>query len=54
MIRFIKKLVWLVKHQEQLEKLLKKPSSEFNDGTFSLVGVPNYQKEHIKSLLAEK
>ena len=54
MIKFFKKLRWLIKHLAELEKLLTKKESQLDDGTYSLVGVPEYQKEYIKELLSEK
>lgn len=54
MIKFFRKLKWLIKHQAELEKLLTKKETPINDGTYSLVGVPEYQKEYIKELLSEK
>ena len=54
MRKFFKKLIWLVKHQEELEKLLSKPKTQkYNDGTFSLIGVPEHQRKHIESLFRE-
>ena len=54
MIRFFRKLRWLIKHQEEIEKLLTKKETAINDGTYSLIGVPEYQKEYIKELLSDK
>jgi hypothetical protein len=54
MIRFFRKLRWLIKHQEEIEKLLTKKETLINDGTYSLIGVPEYQKEYIKELLSDK
>jgi len=56
MIKFFRKLKWLIKNQEKIEKLLTKPikKEDLNDGTYSLIGVPEYQKEYIKELLSDK
>jgi hypothetical protein len=53
MIKFFRKLRWLVKHQEDIEKLLKNPKDSFNDGTFSLAGVPENQLKYINQILSE-
>ena len=55
MIKFFKKIVWLVKHQEEIEKLLTKPKKKnsLNDGTYSLAGVPANQLEYITKVLSE-
>lgn len=49
----LKKLTWLIKHQEEIKKLLesgKKPSTE----SYSLKGVPENQREYIQKMLEEK
>ena len=53
MIKFFKKLCWLVRHQEDIEKLLIKPTSNLNDGTYSLAGVPESQLNYIQKILSE-
>ena len=54
MIKFFKKLRWLVKHQEELESLLTKPKKKgLNDGTYSLAGVPDSQLPYIQQILSE-
>ena len=55
MIKFFKKIVWLVKHQEEIEKLLtkSKKKNSLNDGTYSLAGVPANQLEYINKVLSE-
>ena len=56
MIIFFRKLKWLIKNQENLKKLLetgnKEPKKE--DESYSLQGVPDYQLDYVKKLLAEK
>lgn len=56
MIKFFRKLKWLIKNQEKIEKLLEiskeKPKKE--DKSYSLQGVPEYQLEYVQELLAEK
>lgn len=55
MIKFFKKLGWLIKHQEEIEKLLTKPKKKngLNDGTYSLAGVPENQLTYIQKILSE-
>lgn len=56
MIKFFRKLKWLIKNQEKIEKLLEiskeKPKKE--DKSYSLQGVPEYQLGYVQELLAEK
>lgn len=56
MKKIIKKFKWLIEHQEEIENLIinKKPTNDLNDGTFSLAGVPEYQKKYIEGLLSKK
>lgn len=58
----IKKLMWFVKHQEEIEKMLEtfnapteeaKPKKEEDQG-YSIAGVPDFQKEYVKDLLSGK
>lgn len=55
MIKFFKKIGWLVKHQEDIEKLIAKPKKKnnLNDGTYSLAGVPESQLSYIQQILSE-
>ena len=49
----IKKLIWLIKNQEQIEKLLKEgiPKKDNKGNDFSIAGVPEFQKEYVNDLL---
>lgn len=49
----IKKLIWLIKHQKDIEKLIEKGPKE-EDKKFSLAGVPEYQLNYINDILEEK
>lgn len=54
MIKFFKKIVWLVKHQEEIEKLLTTPKEKKKkDNNYSLAGVPANQLEYITKVLSE-
>lgn len=56
----IKKLMWFVKHQEEIEKMLERfnvPTEEAKpkeDAKYSIAGVPDFQKEYVKDLLSGK
>lgn len=56
----IKKLMWFVKHQEEIEKMLETfntPTEEAKpkeDTKYSIAGVPDFQKEYVKDLLSGK
>lgn len=56
MIKFFRKLKWLIYNQEKIEKLLEtskeKPKKE--DKSYSVQGVPEYQLDYVNKLLAEK
>lgn len=56
MIKFFKKIRWLINHQEEIEVLLKQPKEKKKkDDSYSLAGVPAYQLEYIqKELLKDK
>ena len=47
----IKKLIWLIKNQEKLEKLLSKPEKNTEEKNFSTDGVPDFQKDYVEDLL---
>lgn len=53
MLRFFKKFIWLIKNQEEIEKLVNK-KTKTNDKKYSLAGVPEYQKEYIKERFAKE
>ena len=48
----IKKLIWLIKNQEKLAKLLSEPTKKEEKG-FSTDGVPDFQKDYVAELLNE-
>ena len=50
----IKKLIWLIKHQEEIAKALKKREKKSNDKGYSIAGVPDFQKEYVNDLLSGK
>ena len=56
MIIFFRKLKWLINNQEKLKKLLETTNEEpkKEDKSYSLQGVPDYQLDYVKKLLAEK
>lgn len=56
MIIFFRKLKWLINNQEKLKKLLETANEEpkKEDKSYSLQGVPDYQLDYVKKLLAEK
>ena len=47
----IKKLIWLIKNQEKIQKLLEKPVKNEKDENFSIAGVPDFQKDYVSDLL---
>ena len=54
MIKFFRKLKWLIKHQEELEMLLTKKVDPNKDDSFSLLGVHEFQQKYITDLLSDK
>lgn len=52
----IKKLVWLIKHQKEIEDLLSKSkkTTDEKDQKYSLAGVPKYQREYINEILSNE
>jgi len=48
----IKKLIWLIKNQEKIEKLLSKTApKESKNEDYSTDGVPEFQKDYVEALL---
>ena len=45
----IKKLIWLIKHQEEIAKIIKNPKKK--EENYSTAGVPEYQKDYVEELL---
>ena len=56
MIIFFRKLKWLINNQENIKNLLETANEEpkKEDESYSLQGVPDYQLDYVKKLLAEK
>ena len=56
MIKFFKKLKWLIKNQELLQKLIEQQKEpQKKEKNYSLEGVPDYQLKYINDILeAEK
>lgn len=52
-MKTLKKLIWLIKNQEKIEKLLEKTPKK-GEKNFSLAGVPEFQKDYVASILKEK
>lgn len=53
MIKIFKKLIWLIKNQEKIQKFVERDNKSKNN--YSLAGVPDYQLEYINDILeAEK
>ena len=54
MRKFLKKLKWLIKNQEEIKKLIESqkesPKTE-NTKNYSLAGVPEYQLNYINDIL---
>lgn len=50
----IKKLKWLIKHQEELELLLSKKVTPMEDTGYSISGVPDFQREYVDKILRDK
>lgn len=48
----LKRIIWLIKHQKDLEKLIEKPVKE--DKSYSLKGVPEFQLDYIKQVLSNE
>lgn len=51
-MKFIKKLIWLVKNQDKIEKLLKTPTKKSSNDDLSVAGVPDFQREYVDDLLS--
>ena len=53
----IKKLMWLIKHQEEIEESLKKPKKvekPKEENNYSIAGVPDFQKQYVEDILSGK
>jgi len=52
MIKFFKKLKWLIKNQEKIQELLEnKEEPKKKENNYSLAGVPEYQLNYINDIL---
>lgn len=47
----IKKLIWLIKNQDKIEKLVSKKDKKEKEKDYSIAGVPDFQKEYVNDLL---
>ena len=47
----IKKLIWLIKNQEKIAKLLSEPKKQEDEKGDSIDGVPDFQKDYVTDLL---
>lgn len=56
MIKFFKKLKWLIKNQEKIKEFIEqKEAPKKKEKNYSLEGVPEYQLKYINDILeAEK
>ena len=54
MIKIFKKLKWLVRHQEEIEKLLTKKETKKTSKNYSLLGVPENQMDYVNELLSKE
>lgn len=52
-MKFIKNLIWLVKHKDEIEKLLDKRKT-VSGKPYAIGNVPEFQMEFITSVLNEK
>lgn len=51
----IKKLIWLIKNKDKLEKLIKSSENNTNNNKgYSIAGVPDFQKERVEELLKDE
>lgn len=52
-MKFIKKLIWLIKNQEKIELLLTDKAKK-SEKDYSIAGVPDFQRSYIDDLLSGK
>lgn len=52
-MRFLKNLIWLVKHKKEIEKLLERKKTT-NDKRYAVGNVPDFQMEFVNNVLNEK
>lgn len=52
-MKFIKKLIWLIKNQEKIEMLLTNKTKKL-EKDYSIAGVPDFQRDYIDDLLSGK
>jgi hypothetical protein len=53
-MRFLKNLVWIVRHRKEIEALISKNVQEKDDKRFALGNVPEFQKDFVNKVLNEK
>nr|DAP38422.1 MAG TPA: hypothetical protein [Caudoviricetes sp.] len=51
MLKFFRKLKWLIKNQEKIEKLLQTTEKKKDTKNYSILGVPDYQLDYINDIL---
>lgn len=55
MKKYIRILKWLIKNQDELQKLIdKEPTTKKEEQRFSLAGVPEYQLKYIDDKLKDE
>ena len=51
-MKTLKKIIWLIKNQDKIEKLLSKPVEKPKKSKgYSTAGVPEYQIEYVNQIL---
>lgn len=49
----MKRLIWLIKHQKEIQELLESKKTSSKEVQYSLAGVPEFQKKYINDILKE-
>lgn len=52
-MRFLKNLIWLVKHKKEIERLLESKKIA-NDKRYAVGNVPDFQMKFVNNVLNEK
>lgn len=53
----MKNLKWIIENKEEIEKIIKnynKKNNKTNEKSYSLAGVPDFQREYVKELLEKE
>lgn len=53
----IKNLKWIIENKDEIEKMLKnysKKNNKTNDKSYSLAGVPDFQRGYVNDLLEKE